>query len=51
MSFSFFLIESGADLDFKDSHGRTAFDQIASCRTVGPEDDRVLRELLTGKSK
>jgi len=45
------LIENGAELELRDSHGRTAFDQIASCRAVDPEDERVLRELLTGKNK
>ena len=45
------LLESGADLELRDTSGRTAFDQIASSKPIAPEDIRVLKELLRSKRK
>lgn len=45
------LLESGADLELRDTSGRTAFDQIASRKPIVPEDIRVLKELLTSTKK
>jgi ankyrin repeat protein len=44
------LIENGAELELRDSHGRTALDQVASLMAVAPDEDRVLRELLTKRT-
>lgn len=45
------LVENGASVEVKDAHGRTALEQITLNRAVDPEDQRVLKELLTEKNK